>query len=142
MAKGLDTAETCVVCVGSNTPAGWFREEVERALDMQTKDRAFRVIPLLLPNALIENVPQFASLRTWADFRVGRDAEFAFHLLKSGISGEAPGRWPPESPAVIANEALELAERKLQELERLRKYIREEVLIEIQRKILDQWIEK
>jgi len=31
MAKGLDQAKTCAVCVGSNTPAGWFREEIERA---------------------------------------------------------------------------------------------------------------
>jgi hypothetical protein len=45
MALGLDRADTCVVCVGSATPDGWFRQEIERALDIQSKDAAFRVIP-------------------------------------------------------------------------------------------------
>lgn len=64
MAKGLDQAKTCAVCVGSHTPEGWFREEIERALNRQTKDKGFRVIPVILPNgdrALIDN---FLELRT------------------------------------------------------------------------------
>lgn len=142
MAIGLDRAKTCVVCVGSTTPAGWFRQEIERALEIQSKESSFRVIPLLLPDASAQNALQFLSLRTWVDFRHGKDVLYAFHLLKCGINGEAPGRWPPDSSSISNNSARDLAERKLKDLQRLEKYLREEVVIEIQRKILDQWIEQ
>lgn len=141
MALGLDEAETCVVCVGQTTPAGWFRQEIERALAIQSRNERFRVIPLLLPHASEQNVSQFLGLRTWVDFRHGKDEKYAFHLLKCGISGQAPGRWPPGSDSSAKSSGIALAERKLQELQRLRKYIRAELVIEIQRKILDQWIE-
>jgi hypothetical protein len=49
IAKGLVQARTCAVCIGKHTPAGWFREEIERALNRQAKDRSFRVIPVILP---------------------------------------------------------------------------------------------
>jgi hypothetical protein len=142
MALGLDRADTCVVCVGSATPAGWFRQEIERALEIQSKDDSFRVIPLLLPDASTDRVSQFLGLRTWIDFRRGQDDQYAFHVLKCGINGEPPGRWPHNSGVSLNNTAWEVAERKLRELQRLEKYVREEVVIEIQRKILDQWIEK
>jgi len=51
MAKGLHEAKTCVVCIGGKTPRGWFKEEIERALNRQTKYSSFRVIPVLLPDA-------------------------------------------------------------------------------------------
>jgi hypothetical protein len=57
MARGLEQAKTCAVCIGQQTPKGWFREEVERALNRQTKDASFRVIPVILPGggpALVE----------------------------------------------------------------------------------------
>src|ERR1041385_3600409 len=56
MAKGLDQARTCAVCVGGKTPDGWFREEIERALDIQTQRADFRAIPVLLPEASSEFV--------------------------------------------------------------------------------------
>jgi len=142
MAMGLERAKTCVVCVGSATPAGWFRQEIERALDLQVQDSNFRVIPLLLPHASAQNVSQFLGLRTWADFRNGKDERYAFHVLKSGISGQPPGRWRGDTMSTSGKEASDLAERKLRDLQRLEKYLREEVVIDIQRKILDQWIEK
>jgi hypothetical protein len=48
MAKGLDQAKTCAICIGRTTPAGWFREEIERALNRQARDKSFRVIPVIL----------------------------------------------------------------------------------------------
>jgi hypothetical protein len=42
MARGLEIAKTCAVCVGNKTPQGWFREEIERAINRQTKDTKFR----------------------------------------------------------------------------------------------------
>jgi len=97
MALGLDQAETCVVCVGETTPAGWFQQEIERGLNIQCKDNSFRVIPLLLPKASPQNVSPFLGLRTWIDYRHGKDEQYAFHLLKCGVKGVPPGRWPPNN---------------------------------------------
>lgn len=142
MAIGLDRAKTCVVCVGSTTPAGWFRQEIERALDIQVKDSSFRVVPLLLPGSSAASASQFLGLRTWVDYRNGKDARYALHVLKCGIQGVPPGRWPGNSPSSTDGSARALAERKLIDLQRLEKYLRDEVVIDIQRKILDQWIEQ
>jgi hypothetical protein len=94
MAKALDEARTCAVCIGKQTPQGWFQEEIERALNRQTKDRSFRVIPLILPGADSALVDSFLELRTWVDFSMGLDNQDAFHLLISGIQGVPPGRGP------------------------------------------------
>jgi hypothetical protein len=94
IAPGLEEAASCAVFIGASTPKGWFREEIERALDLQTRNPSFRVIPVLLPDAKSACVPGFLSLRTWADFRKGQDWDFAFHVLLQGIKDEAIGRWP------------------------------------------------
>ncbi|MGH9619332.1 MAG: toll/interleukin-1 receptor domain-containing protein [Bryobacteraceae bacterium] len=75
LARGLDQAKTCAVCVGSNTPSGWFREEIERALNRQTRDKAFRVIPVILPEGHRGSIDDFLELRTWVDFRKGLEDE-------------------------------------------------------------------
>lgn len=92
------------------TPTGWFREEIERALNRQTKDRLFRVIPLILPGTDPALVDSFLELRTWVDFSAGLENEDSFHLLVSGIKGIPPGRFPREAedegqlwaPALVA----------------------------------------
>ncbi len=94
MAQGLYQAKTCAVCIGERTPLGWFREEIERALNHQTRYPTFSVIPVLLPGAKTENVDNFLELRTWVDFREPADDAYAFHVLVCGIKGIAPGRWP------------------------------------------------
>ena len=103
MACGLNQAKSCVVCISKQTPMGWFKEEIERALNRQTADPSFRVIPVLLPGAKDFNGDDFLGLRTWVDFREGIDDAEAFHRLVSGIKGVAPRRGPkgettPESP--------------------------------------------
>jgi hypothetical protein len=142
MAKGLEEASTCAVCIGGRTPRGWFEQEVERALDLQTRNPDFRVIPVLLPDASPEFVPGFLSLRTWADFRDGQDTAYGFHVLKQGIRGEPVGRWPPES-TILPSDVLKRYEQKITELQRLRAVgLHEEVVIEFERKILDRWLEE
>ena len=46
MARGLDEARCCVVCVGRETAQGWLQQEMQRALDRQTKEPSFK--PLLI----------------------------------------------------------------------------------------------
>lgn len=95
MAQGIDQARCCVVCIGEFTPAGWFKREIEKALNRQTGIPSFRVIPLLLPNAKKVNVEDFLELNTWVDFR-SSDQAYAFHTLVCGVKGIAPGRWRPK----------------------------------------------
>ncbi len=93
MARGIDQAGCCAVCIGEYTPIGWFKREIERALDRQTKVSSFRVIPVLLPIAKRINVDDFLELNTWVDFR-GADQDYAFHVLVCGVKGIPPGRGP------------------------------------------------
>jgi hypothetical protein len=96
IAHGLRKANACAVCIGERTPSGWFKEEIERALNLQTNDASFRVIPILLPGAQEGNVDNFLELRTWVDFRNGVDDRKAFHYLICGINGMSPGRFDEE----------------------------------------------
>lgn len=139
MARGLEETKSCAVLVGAETPAGWFQQEVERALDLQTRNSNFRVIPVLLPEAHPDRVPAFASLRTWVDFRAGQDQDYAFHVLCQGIKGEPIGRWPP-NPPVPLDSNLNAYETRIRELARFRALgVHEEVIVEYERRILDLW---
>jgi hypothetical protein len=142
MAKGLRQASTCAVCLGNNTPRGWFLQEIQNALDLQTQHDDYRVIPVLLPDAprdLSEIMPSFLGLRTWADFRDDQDMELAFHVLVQGIRGEAVGRWQ-SSDASAAAESIGPASiaEELRELAAYKRYLHESVLIEFQHKILSR----
>jgi hypothetical protein len=140
MVRGLEEAVTCAVCIGARTPKGWFQEEIERALDLQTRDANFRVIPVLLPDAMPESIPGFLTLRTWADFREDKDRDYAFHVLKQGIRGKPIGRWPRVAPVEAGT--FKKYEQKLIELQTLRGMgLHDEVVIEFERKILDRWLD-
>ncbi len=140
MARGLEEAGSCAVCIGKATPRGWFQEEIERALDLQTRNSDFRVIPVLLPDAGPDVVPAFLSLRTWADFRAGQDPDYAFHVLTQGIRGEPVGRWTNGNTQ--PTDAFTVFERKITELRRFRSLgVHEEIIIEFERKILTTWFD-
>ena len=142
LAKGLDHAKTCAVCIGRNTPSGWFREEIERALNRQVADPTFRVIPVVLPDGNSTLVNDFLELRTWVEFKAGIDDPNAFHLLSSGIKGIAPGRYgvtaeTDESP-------ISLVKTHLMRIQGLRNehLIDDEIAREYQRKLVDELISR
>lgn len=140
MAKGLDQASTCAVCIGNDTPSGWFREEIERALNRQTRDPTFRVIPVILPSGQPDLLDDFLELRTWVEFSDGIEDPNAFHVLVSGIRGIAPGRNPhAEAP----NPDLAIVREKLRKLRVLRdeQLIDDVVAQDIQRRVLIEIIE-
>lgn len=141
MAKGLDQAKTYAVCIGRHTPEGWFREEIERALNRQTKDRGFRIIPVVLPNGDRKLVDSFLELRTWVDFKNGLQDGYAFHVLVSGVKGVPPGRYPKEN--VDRNVELVSIREKLLRIRALRReqLIDDDIALEYQRRILDQLVE-
>jgi len=140
IAQGLDQAKSCAVCIGEQTPNGWFREEIERAINRQTKDKSFRVIPVLLPKAQKINVDNFVELRTWVDLRNGLDDDWNFHLLTSGIRGIAPGRAPQEERINKASHII--VRKKLIDIRKLRseRLIDDVIALEYQRRLLDIFI--
>jgi hypothetical protein len=135
MARGLETAKTCAVCIGNQTPQGWFREEIERALNRQTKNPTFRVIPVILPDGNSSCIDYFLELRTWVDFRNGFDDPRAFHDLVSGIHGLRPGRFHEEQVDDHINR--QLIRTRLEFIRDLGDRIEKEVRIEFQKKMLD-----
>jgi TIR domain len=140
MARGLEQAKTCAICIGQHTPKGWFREEIERALNRQTKDNSFRVIPVILPSGDPALVDNFLELRTWVDFKSGLQDGHAFHILTSGIRGIPPGRSPPIQD--INADALKLVREQLARIRALRReqLIDDDIALEYQRRILDRII--
>jgi hypothetical protein len=141
IASGLNTANSCAVCVGRETPRGWFREEIERALNRQTKDASFRVIPVLLPDSQEINIDDFLELRTWVDFRNGLNDEKGFHYLVCGVRGLAPGRFKAEDPN--SDVKLTKVRSKLIQLQQLyvERLIDNDNLTEYRCRLLDELIE-
>ena len=92
--QALDESQTCAVFLGPTGIGGWQNEEMRSALESRVRNKAFRVIPVLLPSSFEprkEELPRFLRCLTWVDFRAGLDDAEAFHRLVSGIRGTAPG---------------------------------------------------
>jgi hypothetical protein len=141
MAKGLEHAKTCAVCIGDTTPRGWFREEIERALNLQTRKSDFRVIPVILPNGTSSVVDNFLELRTWVHFKEGPLDPKAFHLLVCGIRGIPPGR--PRRQTTVQGDPSMLAVREtLVRIRSLRQeqLIDDDIALEYQRRVLEKLI--
>ncbi len=140
MAKGLDQAKTCAVCVGGGTPAGWFRQEIERALNRQAHDEKFRVIPVILPNGDRQVIDDFLELRTWVEFKDGVEDPDALHLLLCGVRGVSPGRRAVLK--VKEGMQVDLLRQRLSRIRELRveRLIDDEVALEYQRRLLDDLV--
>lgn len=140
MAKGLDRAGTCAVFIGSNTPSGWFREEIERALNRHAHDESFRVIPVILPGGDRSVVDEFLELRTWVEFKNGLRDSHALHLLVCGVRGVRPGR----GVRAKAREplAVDQLRQRLSQIRDLRaeRLIDQEIALEFQRRLLDELV--
>ena len=141
MARGLDEAKSCAVCLGAETPAGWFREEIERALNRQTRDSTFRVIPVILPSGSRGLVDNFLELRTWVEFHNEITDARALHVLLSGIRGVAPGRGPTTGGVGSDRRLVEVRET-LVRIRTLRReqLIDDDIALEYQRRILDRLV--
>lgn len=141
IAHGIATAKTCAICFGKDTPKGWFREEIQKALNRQVGDASFRVIPVVLPGGDRALIDEFLDLRTWVDFADGVENHEAFHRLKCGVEGVPPGRL--EKRQSIADETLDEVREKLRRIRALREesLIDDDIALETQRRLLDVLIE-
>ncbi len=89
----IDVSRTCAVFVGPSGFGTWENEEMRAALSRRAHNQEFRVIPVILPGAVLPargRLPAFLSRLTWVDFRPGLDDEAAFDRLVNGIRGLAP----------------------------------------------------
>lgn len=140
LARGLDQARTCAVFLGSDTPSGWFRQEIQRALDRQARDPSFRVIPVILPTGNRLAVDGFLELRTWVEFKSDLHDADAFHLLVCGVRGVPPGRpLPARAPEGERTQVLKSRLSRLRDL-RAERLIDDEIALEYQRRLLDELV--
>jgi tetratricopeptide (TPR) repeat protein len=103
--EALRASASCAVFLGPGDISPWHNEEMRAALDRQARERTFRVIPVLLPDATRpdeRDLPLFLGGRTWVDFRAGLEDGYAFHCLCCGIQGIAPGPPPEAEPEEAA----------------------------------------
>jgi len=141
ISKGLDEAASCAVCIGNGEVRGWFKEEIERALNRQTKDQNFRVIPVILPGGDLNMVEQFLELHTWVEFKRGIADPEALRVLRAGILGVAPGR-----PSGSLDQEDQVVQKKVtHDLAGIRdlldkRLIHEQIALEFQRQIVDRMI--
>jgi hypothetical protein len=90
----LGRCHAVAVCVGPEGMGPWQLREQFLALDRQSREEAFPVIPVLLPGA--DPPLGFLKLNTWVVLRAGADHALAIETIARAIRGLPPG------PEVIA----------------------------------------
>ena len=87
--------------IGPHGVGPWENEEMRSALNDRVTHTGFRVIPVLLPGAMLPQqgrLPRFLARLTWVDFRSGLHDADAFRRLVAGIRGQPPG---PEAISAV-----------------------------------------
>ena len=95
----LAECAACAVIIGPGGFGPWHHEEMQVAISRRVNDRerAFRVIPVLLPGVERperSKLPGFLTATTWVEFRDTLDDADAFRRLLCGIRGVEPGPGP------------------------------------------------
>ena len=102
MENSLVNCDACIFLIGPNRQRLWLHEAFPLAIARRRRDRPFRLLPVLLPNAergKRGDVPSFLALAAWIEFRDSLDNEVAFEKLLNGIRQIAPGAHPVEPPS-------------------------------------------
>ena len=100
--KELANCKAVAIFIGPQGMGRWQQREREYALDRQTRDENFPVIPVLLPGA--DPALGFLSLNTWIDLQKGTTRE-AIENLAAAMRGETvdpdqDGRFGSETSAM------------------------------------------
>jgi len=109
----LARSASCAVFIGPGGAGPWQEPEIRAAIDRRVSAGAggdsFRVIPVLLPGAVLSEgggLPAFLRQCTWVDFRGQLDDKEALRRLVCGIRGVEPG--PEAAEAVCPYRGLEV----------------------------------
>src|SRR5512135_1534975 len=80
-----------VVFLGPNGLGRWQRREMALALERQTREATFPVIPILLPETEAGDYSGFLLLNTYADLRGGLDDPGTLDAIMRAVRGPATG---------------------------------------------------
>jgi TIR domain len=89
--KALNAAKAAVILIGPHGLGNTQQYERDLAIYRQTRDRAFEVVPVILPEAQIDRPFNFLQILTWIDFsHVAKVSEAPAELerLLSAVRGE------------------------------------------------------
>jgi WD40 repeat protein len=113
VAAALAACASCAVLVGPADVGAWERQELEVALERDSKDPEFRVFLVLLPGAPdpfdAAALSPFLSTRTWVDLRHGVEDLKAVARLVNAVKGLPPGadRTPDRAESVCPYRGLQ-----------------------------------
>jgi WD40 repeat protein len=105
--EALNSSNACAVVLGENGWGPYHLKEARRALELKEQNPNYKVIPLLLPGAKLQDsavLGDFFQRTHRVDFSNGIEDEEAFRRLVSAIRGEAPGL-PPMTVFTIKSDA-------------------------------------
>ncbi|MFZ4702430.1 MAG: TIR domain-containing protein, partial [Candidatus Methylumidiphilus sp.] len=86
--QALATCGAVAVCIGPGEMGSWQQREQHYALDRQSREKGFPVIPVLMPGA--EPPLGFIRQNTWVDFRTGLSDDLPLQLLAAAVRREPP----------------------------------------------------
>lgn len=89
VAQGIRVADVCAVLVGPGGAGAWSRAPLDVAESIALRDRAFRIVGVLLPGAPDPLDPSLGFLtgRSWADLRAGAGDPSAMRALTRLVRG-------------------------------------------------------
>jgi hypothetical protein len=93
----MNRSGSAAIFIGAGESGEWRNHEVRLALNRETRDKKFRIVPVLLPGARYsgqEDLEALLAAFQWADLRQGIEDEEGFRRLACGIQGVAPGPGP------------------------------------------------
>lgn len=104
----IGQSRACVVFLGPGGVGPWHKEEKQAALRKRIRDKSYRIVPVLLPDAskpTDNDLPSFLLNLGWVDFSVnGLQDNEEFHRLVCGIKGISPRQAPIPTPTNSQNE--------------------------------------
>ena len=101
--RALRQVHGVVVFLGPNGLGRWQRREMALALDRQTTEATFPVIPVLLPESQVEDYSGFLLQNTYADLRGKLDDPETLNAIERAVRGTAAAGElaPPPGTAAI-----------------------------------------
>jgi WD40 repeat protein len=87
----LRTCTSVAAFLGPHPMGNWQQREVFMALDRQTKEPEFPVVPVLLPGAGSDPPLSFLRLNTWVDLRSGLHDAVLLNTLAGALLGKPTG---------------------------------------------------
>ena len=100
--RALRQVHGVVVFLGPNGLGRWQRREMALALDRQTTEATFPVIPVLLPESQVEDYGGFVLQNTYADLRGKLDDPDTLDAIERAVRGTAAAGEPAPPPVTAA----------------------------------------